>query len=204
MKIINLYGGPGCGKSTTAAGLFSLMKMEGEHVELVTEFARDEINSGNKHRLNDQDWIFAHQHHRIQRLEDSGIEYVITDSPLLLMLVYADNVWCNKPYLESFKRFVYEVDSTYNSYNIFIQRNDQFSEEDPGRVHSLEESKKIDDEIITMLTYHKVPYKKYNIGERTISNIYSDVDYMYKLYNEQKSRPRAQGLEFNKYSRRGH
>ena len=55
-----------------------------------------------------------------------------------------------------------------------------------------------------MLTYHKIPYKKYNISERTVSNIYSDVDYMYKLYNEQKSRPKTQGLEFNKYSRRGH
>ena len=65
MKVINLYGGPGSGKSTTAAGLFSLMKIEGQRVELVTEFARDEINSGNAHRLQNQDWIFAHQHHRI-------------------------------------------------------------------------------------------------------------------------------------------
>ena len=41
MKVINLWGGPGCGKSTTAAGLFSIMKMRGHKVELVTEYAKE-------------------------------------------------------------------------------------------------------------------------------------------------------------------
>lgn len=202
MKIINLYGGPGSGKSTTAAGLFSLMKMEGQRVELVTEFARDEINSGNSHRLQDQDWIFAHQHHRIQRLQDSGVDYVITDSPLLLMLVYADDVWCDKPYLSSFKTFVYEVNATYNSYNFFIERNDEFFEDDGGRVHDLEQSKKIDERILAMLDYHRVPYTKFAAGDNQIKKIYGFVDYRFKAYNEKKEQPK--GLWFNKFSRRGH
>ena len=41
LKVINLYGGPGTGKSTTAAALFALIKREGYNVELVTEFAID-------------------------------------------------------------------------------------------------------------------------------------------------------------------
>ena len=40
MKVINLFAGPGAGKSTTAAGLFHLMKIAGMNVELVTEFSR--------------------------------------------------------------------------------------------------------------------------------------------------------------------
>ena len=43
MKVINLFGGPGCGKSTTAADLFARMKLRGLSVELVTEYAKDVV-----------------------------------------------------------------------------------------------------------------------------------------------------------------
>jgi ABC-type oligopeptide transport system ATPase subunit len=207
MKVINLYGGPGSGKSTTAAGLFSLMKIEGQRVELVTEFARDEINSGNAHRLQNQDWIFAHQHHRIERLKDNGLDYVITDSPLLLMLVYAENVWIDKPYLNSFKQFVYDVDQTYTSYNFFMQRADQSEselEDDLGRIHTLEQSKKIDNQILTMLKYHNIIYKQFVVGLDTIEKIYSDINRTYNEYNKYTTRQKPSGLSINKYSLRGH
>jgi hypothetical protein len=41
LKVINLYSGLGSWKSTTAAGLFHLMKQDLYSVELVTEFAKD-------------------------------------------------------------------------------------------------------------------------------------------------------------------
>lgn len=39
--VINIFGAPGAGKSTTAAALFALMKLEGYKVELATEHAKD-------------------------------------------------------------------------------------------------------------------------------------------------------------------
>ena len=39
--IINIFGGPGVGKSTVAADLFVIMKKEGYSVELVTEYAKE-------------------------------------------------------------------------------------------------------------------------------------------------------------------
>ena len=41
--IVNLYGGPGCGKSTGAAYLFSKLKMAGVDAEYVPEFAKDKV-----------------------------------------------------------------------------------------------------------------------------------------------------------------
>ena len=38
---VNLFGGPGIGKSTTAAGVFNLLKLHGIETELITEFAKD-------------------------------------------------------------------------------------------------------------------------------------------------------------------
>lgn len=39
--IINLYGGPGAGKSTSAAFLYYLLKANGFNVELVREYVKD-------------------------------------------------------------------------------------------------------------------------------------------------------------------
>ena len=41
--VINLFGGPGCGKSTIAAELFAILKKQGYEVELVTEYAKDKV-----------------------------------------------------------------------------------------------------------------------------------------------------------------
>jgi len=42
MKIINLYGGPGSGKSTIAAGIFYKAKLDDRYrVELFREMAKD-------------------------------------------------------------------------------------------------------------------------------------------------------------------
>ena len=43
LTVINFFGGPGCGKSTTAAELFAKMKKANYKVELVHEVAKDFI-----------------------------------------------------------------------------------------------------------------------------------------------------------------
>jgi ABC-type glutathione transport system ATPase component len=47
--MVNIYGGPGCGKSTTAAGVFTLLKIHKIDCELVTEFAKD-LTWENRHK----------------------------------------------------------------------------------------------------------------------------------------------------------
>ena len=39
--VINLFGAPGSGKSTTMARLFTDLKQEGYNVEMVSEFVED-------------------------------------------------------------------------------------------------------------------------------------------------------------------
>lgn len=58
-KVINLFGGPGCGKSTGAAYIFSLLKMKGMNVELVTEFAKDKTWEHNSKALTCQPYVFG-------------------------------------------------------------------------------------------------------------------------------------------------
>lgn len=91
-KVINLYGGPGTGKSITATMLFAKMKLAGINCEYVSEFAKElawqfSSNSEDLKALLAQEYVFAQQHFRMRRCSGE-VEYIITDSPLLISKVY--------------------------------------------------------------------------------------------------------------------
>ena len=41
--VVNLLGEPGCGKSTAATYIFSMLKMLGINCEYVSEFVKDKV-----------------------------------------------------------------------------------------------------------------------------------------------------------------
>ena len=79
MKVINLFGEPSVGKSTTAAGLFFAMKTLGYKVELVNEYAKMCVWEDRISTLDDQLYITAKQNHQLERLR-SKVDYAITAS----------------------------------------------------------------------------------------------------------------------------
>ena len=65
LKVINLFGAPGVGKSTIAAGLFYFMKTAGESVEHVTEYAKYLVLTDRVQQLEDEQlYLLAKQHHK--------------------------------------------------------------------------------------------------------------------------------------------
>lgn len=88
-KIINLLGGPGTGKSTTAARVFAELKQFHVKCELVTELAKDIVWEETHKLLDNQLWLFSEQFRRQWRLLDK-VDFVITDSPLIMYPVYLE------------------------------------------------------------------------------------------------------------------
>ena len=155
-KIINLFGGPGCGKSTTASGIFYELKKRGYECELSQEFAKDKVWEDSLRTLDDQIYIFGKQFHRIWRLIGK-VEYIICDSPLLNSVIYdaTDNQYLKGLVVSEFKKM--------NNINVFIERGNVFVQN--GRNQDEEESKHIDSKIIDLLD---------EIGEKYVSFAQSD------------------------------
>lgn len=151
MILVNLFGSPGTGKSTGAAYIFSQLKMRGVNAELVTEFAKDKVWEGSKAVFENQAYIFGKQYFRISRCADK-VDVVITDSPLLLSLVYNTN-----PILgEDFNNVVRKVVDSYDCANYFLVRTKAYNP--VGRFQTEEESDKIADRIRELLDYEKIDY----------------------------------------------
>lgn len=147
MKVLNMFGGPSAGKSTAAAGLFYKMKLNHMSVELVSEYAKKLLYAGRLDQMLDQqEYIFAKQNHLLHTLRDR-VDYVITDSPLLLSNVYASDDWaCVKP----FRELVTATFHTYDNINLVLQRPEAPFEKE-GRRHNEEESLAIDQSVIKIL-----------------------------------------------------
>lgn len=170
MQIINIWGGAGVGKSTAAAGLFYEMKKLQLNVELVTEYAKDATWEKRYNILDDQIYIFAKQHRRIARLVNSGVDWVITDSPIPLGLVYLREGVLS----DNFPQLVMEVFNQYNNHNFLLQRS--FGYNPVGRNQKdLEEAKLYDFKVKTILDDYKLPFDIVQGGEFAVNYIIEQV-----------------------------
>lgn len=160
LTVINFFGGPGTGKSTTAAELFALMKKMGYRVELIHEIAKDYVWERWDHIFREQDYIFAHQHRLQRRLVGHDIDYVILDSSMLLGLFYMPD-----DFPPSFKVFLREVFDSYTNINFYLQRGSNYRYVQAGRNQTEEQALQLDRDIVAHLVRDKVPFHVINAGE---------------------------------------
>lgn len=144
LTLINLYGAPGVGKSSVAAGLFFLMKSHHLSVEQISEYAKYLVHSGRHWQLKEEQlYLLAKQHHK-QLILKGSYEYAVTDSPLMLTAFYAP-----KEYHSHFEPLVRQLDSDFKHINIFVTRNlaDGAPFQTEGRMHDRQGSMAIEKEM---------------------------------------------------------
>ena len=154
--VVNLFAGPGAGKTTCAWEIASELKKRGIETEYVSEFAK-ELVWDNKLDLLDgslehQTYVYQEQNRRVQRLLGK-VDAVVTDSPSLLSLMYlkeADQNFENT-LLDNFKR--------QQNFNLFINRGKVFQQ--AGRLQNLEESQVIDKKIKDFLEKNNIYFGTY-------------------------------------------
>lgn len=120
--VVNFFGGPGVGKSTTAAMVFALLKAKGFEAEYIPEFAKVLTWADHQVALRDQLYVFAKQDHRLEVLRDQALDFIVVDSPLLNSLIYAP-----PGYYASFRPLVLEVFRSYHNRNFLLSRDTAYS-----------------------------------------------------------------------------
>jgi len=144
--VICLYGGPGSGKSTTAAHLFALLKQEGKNAELVTEYVKNWVWEDRKILKGDQYYLFAKQS-RSERLKYKEVDFIVTDAPVDLSVIY-ERKFEPKPHICELlvkKHLDIAKDMGVKHHNIFLKRIKKYNQK--GRYQSEDEAKIIDQEI---------------------------------------------------------
>jgi nicotinamide riboside kinase len=163
-KVINLYGGPGTGKSTAAAALFAELKLKGINCEYVQEYAKDKAwefgarYDGVPKVIQAQEYIFARQHFRMRRCA-TEVDIIITDSPLLLGLAYIDETFP----LPSLRPLVREAYDLYDNLDVFLKRIKPY--EPKGRFQTENEAKNLDVVISNILKAEGLTYDTINAGK---------------------------------------
>ena len=163
--IINLFAGPGAGKSTLMSGLFYKLKTDGYNCEMATEFAKDLTWEKRFNTLEDQIYVFGKQQHRIYRLIGS-VDIIITDSPILLSYFYGpDNPELRGLVLSEFNK--------YENINFYVHRVKKYNP--AGRSQTEDEARELDGTISARLIKLNVPFTIIPGNELGLEQAYKDI-----------------------------
>lgn len=164
--IIDIYGEPCAGKSTLAAGLFYTMKRHYISVELVTEFAKDLVYEESDM---DQMQIYKEQFRRVKRLTGK-VDYIISDSPLMLGAYYSQKV--NE--IEVRDAIIARIEELNVSHiNYFLKRNHPYDKS--GRHQNEDQALEIRHELVKFLNNHRIGYKDVVAADELPGYIYYDL-----------------------------
>lgn len=174
LKVINLLGAPGSGKSTAAAGLFHQLKLRGINCELITEYIKDKIYEQQKEAIKDQIYISAKQYHKQFKLKDK-VDIVITDAPLILSMYYGKHLG------ENYLNLIKELFNEFDNYNFYLNRMHEYKNE--GRFQNEKESEFLNLELKSILYDNNIEFTELLTSNDLINNII-EVLHKENLFNE--------------------
>ena len=171
-KLVNLFGGPGIGKSGIAAGLTYELKKRHISCNNPYEFPKKLAWDKNYPAIQDQLYVFANQHRGIAECYGK-VDYIIIDSPILFSKIYHSYYTDGYPaefYGDSFHQMILELHNKYDNINILLERAEGVHNDDE-RFQNYEESLLIDDLCKKILEENNIPYHTVKVGKNTVKDI---------------------------------
>ena len=173
--VVNLFGGPGIGKTTTANRLVGQLKMNDIDAVYISEYIKELIYKANSDRVSSADkevasklldgslysqsCVFARQKELLDIHVDQ-VPVIVTDSPLPLNVIYLkDNSEAyNKDVLRCFN-------DEYLNINIVLQRDPNALFQSEGRIHDKKESVVKDMEIVNFLRNNRINFVSFPVND---------------------------------------
>jgi len=164
---VNFYGGPGTGKSTMAAAVFSNLKSMEYNCELVTEFAKDKVWEEAHKVFECQLFVCANQVYKMF-VVSKHVELIITDSPIIMGAAYTNG----DKLLDSILKREHDK---YHNIDIFLNRVKKYNPN--GRYQNEKEAKQKDILIKKILKNNGIQYKEYDGNRDSVYRIVNHIEY---------------------------
>jgi hypothetical protein len=157
--------------STISALVYAELKMMHKSVEIVPEVAKWLIYKGEEEKLSDQHYVSSEQYKMIKAL-DGKVDYIIGDSGIMTGLYY-NRAYSTKSVSDVIQteQTIHSMNDEFNNIYVVIERNSEYPFEKEGRVHTEDESKIVDVEIIAMLNEFSIPYKSFLSHKESVRGI---------------------------------
>ena len=172
--VVSLFGGPGTGKSTCAAGVFAELKNRGVNAELVSEYIKKWAWRGIHPNQFDNLYIFGKQSHA-ESILYGKVDVVVTDSPILVSAYYEDKYHpTNRLVKPAALRFI-ELTAAQgvSRKNFWLVRRKAYNP--AGRYQTEDQAKEIDSEMDQWLVDNKVPFEDIRVEDRRRAGLIADL-----------------------------
>jgi hypothetical protein len=163
---VNLWAGPGTGKSTMAAGIFAALKWNKIDCELISEYAKQIVWEESYTKLNNQIYLFGKQYSKHYNLEGK-VKVVITDSPIPMGCVYdaGKTKYLKELTISEFEKF--------DNLNFFLLRTKDYNPN--GRMQTYEEAIEKDREIKQFMTENGISHEEIVATEENVATIVEEI-----------------------------
>lgn len=181
--IINLIGGPGCGKSTLSALIYAKLKLHKNKyvVEYVQEYAKQLVWTREFDILNNQYYVTQHQYKLLKQMINY-VDLIITDGPVIQGLYYNLHNKDNISDKVKTQEFVLKSHNEFNTINIFLLRG-TYEYESQGRLQTEEEAREIDVILKHLLKQNNISFQIFD-ADASDENINKIIDYIIESFNK--------------------
>lgn len=177
-RIICLYGGPGTGKSTICAGLYYKLKLDSFNCEMNREYVKEWVWENRAIKDGDQTYFFAKQARKERLYIKQNMDFIITDSPLILTHFYGmrydpQEIKYNTSLamLKNHHGFCKEM--KYKVEHFFLNRTKEYNPE--GRLQDKNTALQFDCEMKQMLRDMGIKFTEITSDKNAVDNILKEL-----------------------------
>jgi hypothetical protein len=155
-KVINIIGGPGCGKSMFSAAIVLYLHLQGKTVETIPDHAKALVWQRNFEVLKNQ-YFIAQRQFEMLNLLDGQVQFLVTESSLPQSLYYNETYEPNICDLGKTRAQILAWHGMYDNINILVERGEKRYVR-AGRFQEEEQARSIDRGLRDLLNREAIAY----------------------------------------------
>lgn len=155
-RVINIIGGPGCGKSLFTAAIVLYLSLHHKTVELIPDFAKSLVWQKDYEALRNQ-YSIGRRQYDMMALLDGQVQFLINECSLPQMMYYNEHYADNICDVDKTREHLLGWYKQFNNVNILVERAEQ-PYVHTGRFQSEEQAREVDLGLRGVLVHHGMPF----------------------------------------------